>query len=380
MKNYGIIGIGNAGNQIASLANEKLQMDAIAINSSERDLDTITNPNVIKKIIGDSKGAGKNRTEAKAFLKGSVIEMITSEDFVEFMKEKEYVIVVSSTGGGTGSGTAPVFEEILKQSNPNVNFILIAVLPTLSEALSTQVNTLEYLKELYEASSDTTYMLYDNEKASHLPSYEMMDTINAAIVEDLRVLTGEYNYPTKYASIDEKDMSVILTTSGRLMVAGVTKGLDEKTLDTKAIDDLVIDDFKKNYHAEYNRDKVIMRMGIISVLDEDVNKLFDGELQKVQDTIGTPVETFNHIAINEHPEVNNRIYVIAAGMTRADDRMKKITERIDAINAAQEKIKKANNALSGVDLDALNAKKQLKEKGEVGDKCDLTNIFSKFGF
>ena len=68
MLNVGIIGLGNTGNQIASLAFDKLHIPVIAVNSSEKDLETI--PNAIpKKLISDAKGqsqgAGKNRQLAK---------------------------------------------------------------------------------------------------------------------------------------------------------------------------------------------------------------------------------------------------------------------------------------------------------------------------
>ena len=67
MLNVGIIGIGNAGSQVAATA-IKQNIDAVVINSSENDLSTISN-SIIKFPLGDLRGAGKNRTEAKKFLK-----------------------------------------------------------------------------------------------------------------------------------------------------------------------------------------------------------------------------------------------------------------------------------------------------------------------
>ena len=74
MLNLGIIGIGNAGNQVASLAAEVMGIDAICINSSEKDL-SMVNGRAKKILIGDSKGAGKNRDEAKAFIKANIKEI-----------------------------------------------------------------------------------------------------------------------------------------------------------------------------------------------------------------------------------------------------------------------------------------------------------------
>ena len=41
MLNVGVVGIGNAGSQVAALAMEKLSVDVLAINSSEKDLQTL---------------------------------------------------------------------------------------------------------------------------------------------------------------------------------------------------------------------------------------------------------------------------------------------------------------------------------------------------
>ena len=82
MLNVGVIGLGNTGNQIAALAAEELKIPAMAINSSEKDLETIANK--IPKILisdteGTSKGAGKNRALAKSYLKDSILSIISKE-------------------------------------------------------------------------------------------------------------------------------------------------------------------------------------------------------------------------------------------------------------------------------------------------------------
>ena len=137
----GVIGIGNAGSQVASLAVSE-QMDAVVINSSENDLSTIPD-NVIKFPLGDLRGAGKNREEAKKFLKDSIKKILQTDEFVEFMDKKDVIFVVSSTGGGTGSGISPILTQILKKMFPDSYVILVGILPTLDEAYSTQINTLE---------------------------------------------------------------------------------------------------------------------------------------------------------------------------------------------------------------------------------------------
>ena len=75
MLKTGIIGIGNAGNQVAALGLSTKDIPALAINASEKDLDTIQ----IKMdaiIFGDSAGSGKDRSIAKGFVKNNIKDLI----------------------------------------------------------------------------------------------------------------------------------------------------------------------------------------------------------------------------------------------------------------------------------------------------------------
>lgn len=385
MLNFGIIGIGNAGNQVAALAAERLNIDALCINSSQKDLDTL-NDRVFKVLIGDSMGAGKNRSEAKSFVKNNISKLLSSEESTKFFKSdsgnKDFVFIVSSTGGGTGSGASPVLCEVMKQVHSSINFILIGILPSISEALSAQVNTLEYFKELYDVDGGTPYMLYDNDRMSDKPVNVMMESINNAIVEDLAVMRGDYQYPTKYSSIDEKDATNILTTSGRIIVASA-RNIKEKDLDNITIDKMIVDDMKRNAHSEFNRDKIVHRLGIISILDEAVNEHFDGQIQGVQEFLGAPVETYSHFVVkgDDLDAVENAVFVVASGLSKNNDRIERIVKRINDINELQEKSKEARDQLSDIDIDSLNAKKQVHKASEAAEnrKVDASAIFAKYG-
>ena len=215
---------------------------------------------------------------------------------------------------------------------------------------------------------------------SNKPINVMMDTINRAIVDDLKVIRGDYQFPTKYCSIDEKDATSILTTTGRIVVAGI-RGVTQKQLDNKSIGQFIVDDLKKNCHAEMNRDKKVHRLGIISYLDPDVNELFDGQLTDVQEFVGTPIETFTHFAIKEDnvSEIPNVVYLIASGLSRIDDRIEKVTTRVTEIEDAQEKLKNRQDSLEGIDIAALNAKKEIHKTNTEDKKVNVSSIFEKFG-
>lgn len=376
MLNISVVGIGNAGSQVAALAAERLKVPVLAINSSEKDLQTIPD-NIPHYLMGDEKGAGKERGAAKKFFKDSVMDMLKDEEVSDVFNQ-EVVFIVSSTGGGTGSGTAPIMANVIQEVYRETKIILIGILPTLREALSTQVNTIEYMKELYETLSDATYMVYDNEKLAKLPTTTMMQRINQSIVDDIDVIRGTYQRPTRFASIDEKDAKNIISTPGRIVIVSL-RNLKEKDLDEVDLEDLLIEQFKTNPHCEIQRDKIVMRTGVISLLSDRLNERFDTNLGKVQTFIGTPVESFEHILINDDRQLENCLFLIAAGMTQINDRIRKISDRIEEINDQQNQ-REDESELAGIDVQSLNNKIDRRTTDSSKERdIDVRSILDKFG-
>lgn len=382
MLKVGIIGIGNAGNQVAVLANEELRLPVMAINSSEKDLETVPD-SVPKKIITDkdkqSQGAGKNRKLAKSYLKDSIMGFLSSEEVKEFITSLDVVMIVSSTGGGTGSGTAPLMTSIINSTFAGVKTILVGILPVNGEALSSHVNTLEYLNELYTSLPDQTYMLYDNDKLGNIPSYQMMEKVNREVIKDVNVIQCKYNVTTKFDSIDEEDMQRIISFPGRIVVARL-EDIKEKDCDNTTLEDMLIDNLKKNCHVEAQRDKKVTASGVITNLSLALSETFDNHIPKVREFIGTPIHDFNHIAINEDRKMPNNVFLILSGLTPVNDKIHKISDRVDEINERQKQMEE-ENALNDIQLKDLSDKVSDQDKKDgIGDtdKVDLQSIFSKF--
>lgn len=381
MLKVGIVGIGNTGNQVASLAQDRLKIPVLAINSSEKDLETVPS-SVPKKLIssadGLSQGAGKNRALAKSYLKDSIMSFLSSEDVQTFINDLDVLFIVSSTGGGTGSGTAPLMANIIQSTFVDVKVILIGVLPVNSEALSAHVNTLEYLNELYSQLTNQTYMLYDNDRLASLPSYQMMEKVNEEIVSDIDVIRCTYNMTTRFDSIDEQDMMRLISFPGRIVVARLQK-IAEKDLDNVSIEDKLIDVIKKNCHVEAQRDKKVTASGIITNLSSAISETFDNHVPKVREFIGDPIHDFNHIYINEDRKLPNNVFLILSGLTPVNDKIHKISDRVDEIQEKQ-KAHEEENALNEIELSKLSgtvASKDSKSSDNVS-AVDLKSIFDKF--
>lgn len=386
-KQAAIIGIGNCGSQVAYLAERTYPelFDTVYVNSSEADLAMVkTEHDNLKFKIGDRdeiEGSGKNRTKMKEYLMKDINTILADENLQECIVEKKYCFVVTSAAGGTGSGAAPVLMEIMRQLFPDTNFILIGVLPQLNASLMEQGNALEFLNELYDVlGSDTTYMIYDNEATSDLPPTRALEEVNKNIVEDLKVLTGVDNYPTPYESIDEADMESIITTPGRLLVVRISKQLTEKSMEDNKLDDIIIKAIKKSTHTETDRNKKVVRWGIITYFTDQVNRLYSPELEGLNDFIGTPVERFNHNAINDGSEALNFLYMIASGLSPINDRVKKITDRIDELKAALAKDESSKYILSGegASYDVMAERKKADKKARQQSEINPSEIFKKF--
>lgn len=374
------MGIGNTGGQVAARAHERLGIPVVAMNSSDKDLETL-GEDIPRIKIGDkngiAQGAGKDRATAKKYLKESLVKVLSDEYIVDFVSNLEVLFVVGSTGGGTGSGTAPVTTSILKHQFVETKIILVGVLPTDSEALSSHVNTLEYLNELYSEMADQTYMLYDNDKLAKMPSYQMMQKVNDEIVSDINVLRLFYNTATRYDSIDEKDMGRLISPPGRVMVSRL-EGIKEKDCDTKSIEDMLIENIKTNCHVESQRDGRVAASGIITNLSESLSESFDNHIPNVRKFTGEPVHDFNHIYINPDRKMDNNVFLILSGLSPINDRVNKISDRIQSIEDAQKEIDE-ENALSAMNLGQLSSKISEKKEEQAEADVDVTAIFKQFG-
>ena len=382
-KKIGLLGCGNAGSQICYLASKKYGtlFDSYYINTSESDLSMVEGSFKFK--IGEKdeiEGSGKNRTKMKEYLRADIDTILSNEDFCDAIVDKKYVFIISSAAGGTGSGAAPVLFEIFRNCFPDVNFILISVLPQLQASLMEQGNTIEFLNELYENLENVTYMIYDNETTSHLSPTEALEVVNENIVEDIRIISGIDNYPTPYESIDEADMESIITTPGRLLVTRVNKNLSEKNMEDNSLDDIIIKSIKQSCHTETDRNKKVVRWGIITYFTEQVNSLFNNSLEKLRGFIGTPIERFNHNAINDKSENFNFLYMIASGLSPINDRTKRITERITELKNALAKDDTSKYILSGdnASYDALITRKKEIKKANQPETIKPSSIFDKF--
>ena len=381
-----LIGLGNAGGQVCAAVNRNYGdlWDCIYINSSEADLSMVNDDTALKFKIGDRdqiEGSGKNRAKMKEYLKHDINNILGNEVLQTKLANARYCFVITSAAGGTGSGASPILFELLRQIFPDTNFILVGILPQIGASLMEQGNALEFLTELYDVLGDsTTYMIYDNESVADLPPTKGLEVVNQNIVEDLRVLSGIDNYPTPYESIDEADLESIISTPGRLLVTRITSGLSEKNMEDNNLDEMIVKSIKKSSHAETDRNKKVVRWGVITYFTDEVNKLYNNNFEGLINFIGTPVERFNHNAINDKNESFNFFYMIASGLSPINDRVKRITDRIEELKNALAKDETNKYILSGdgASYNTMEQRRKADKRARAADEINPNDIFKKF--
>lgn len=373
----GVIGIGNMGNMVAAEANEK-DIPVIGLNTSERDLDAVKSKTAIQTFyLGKGEGAGKDRTKSKEAVKSHIRELMGDEAFKKFMEETEVIFIVSSTGGGTGSGTAPMIADVLHQLYQNKLFIIVGALPTIGESVGAQRNTIEYISEVQKLG--IPYMLFDNDNASESATNKIFNKINKDVVEAISVIRGDYNLLSQYGMIDAADMTKIITLPGMIHI-NVLKGIYQEKIPTDgSIEDLVISSMKHNSMVTLDRDKIVKRRAYIVNLSEDIQSYFDPNLPKLTELYGEPVEVFDHYSVNvDEDERANYVVIIQSGLSLPENRLKKIQHRIQAVEEALKKQKESSILDSMVEVVSEYSDTTENKVAVKNDKVNLDDILGKY--
>lgn len=372
----GVLGIGNAGGQVAALAKAE-GMEALAINVSEDDTKTVQG--ITTLVIGNSMGSGKNRALAKKYGKASIRKLLEQADFDSFIRGSQVVFVVYSTGGGTGSALGPMTTAVLKQhysdadESKRIRFINVGILPDISEALHSQNSTMEAITELMKYKS--TYTFYDNGKYADLPVNEVLDKVNQDIVNDFKVIRGDYCVLTKYDSIDMQDMLNIMSFDGMYRIISAV-GFQEKDLDKKDLEDMLIDDLQNGSGCELDRDRHIKCIAPIVNIRADIAGAYNKAFPKVKEIMGDAPVKFLHyyVVLPEEEHLLNRAHVIMTGLHLPNDRLTKINQRIEEAKKALEEEEKESSALA-----AFNETENLVgEANKASEESSLDDILGQF--
>jgi cell division GTPase FtsZ len=378
----GFLGLGQCGGNICEVA-EQYSYPSAAINTASDDLNNLELVRA-RLLVENNGGCGKDRSEGIKAVKRDYNKILT---FVNKNFQSQTTIFVAfSTGGGTGSGFAPIIIDLMTKKFADKNFIALAFTPTNKEGLSSLDNNVECLRELHRLKIPT--MLVDNnkfyDKNKDKSKKDFFDLINVYAISNIQAI---FNPESENSSIagnaDRKDLSKLFSLPGCIMVA--KKTFTEQDLANKGIEQIILNTIDSNIYADINSDNVVGRMGFIYELPErcQPNMNYD----KIKEEFGTPIDIFEGFRnIEDVTNQKFRIIVIFSGLSfpkeRIEEYAKLIEEDVSNTNESEDDI------FDGIKKD----KKLLNHKREVisgtgvvttvdtddPESIDLEDLFSNY--
>lgn len=208
-----ICGAGNAGVRIVEACGVRDLLSDCALYGIDSQTNQITLNNIARikyiPIIGDIAGSGRSREKGKALYEFHEAEGAFDDLYKACENAKAPIIVISSTGGGTGSGTVPSLCKALIDRGISVIPILVA--PNDEDPYALQMNSEDCFLELDEVGV-TTYSVFKNMRND--ADYTV---VNNEIVEQIEIILGKRYKNSPLDTIDPSDLNVVLSAPGRLM-------------------------------------------------------------------------------------------------------------------------------------------------------------------
>lgn len=361
-----VIGTGNCGCMMVNQACAELGIDGIAINGSQKDLDLVDCPRVLKVSVGDGKGTGKDRDRAKSFFLDNT-GMVLDKKFNNVIEANDVIVITTSTGGGYGSGSSTELLELLQGMYENKIFIMVGVLPFSDEGVAAFEGTKAWLREVIKLNP--TFMLYDNNRfAKRMTSNKAAAAVNSSFVADLRVIQGDYISTTRTGGIDQRDMITVLSVPGRIIIDSMTR------FETADIEDgSIIGAIKKHIdnesaHADMVTDKQILASAFMYTLGDSFDDYKINIKADLQETFGSHIKDMSNFS----DEDGDNVAIILSGLTeptmvidRIINKSQKLEEDILARKSATSKL----NSLSGSSkLQSVTAKQSFADETVVATK------------
>lgn len=351
----GTLGMGNAGGNVAqAAANEGFS--AVALNASTNDLDNLGDT-VLKFPIGDGKGTGKNRDEAKAFLE-TQIGVLDDIKMQEFLNTNDVIIVCTSIGGGFGSGASIYLANKLKEKYPTKSIIPCGIFPFNAEGYTAQNHGIAWMQEMKE-NGEFSYLLYDNNRYSTRKAADAVSAINDEIVQFMKLLRGDYTLSDpNTGGIDQRDIMTLISVPG--LIAGYVHEIEEADIENGSLVETMMKFIKeKSGIADLAKDNQIMASAFQYSLHDNFREYLPRIKQDVQEICGSHLSDYSnfHDAADDE-NTPDFISIIMSGLSDPTLRIDKMINRRDALAEDVLNRKTATSKLSQTTVS--NPKLQLK--------------------
>lgn len=321
----GAIGFGNTGSQNAALAYSEYGIPAVVINSSSRDLQTISDT-IPKFLIGTGKGSGKDREVGREFFLNDAMNIIEEETIANLVNSCDVVSIIFSLGGGQGSSSGPILYNLLRGTYPDTKFIMQMVAPSNDDMLVGQQHAIDCMTEIKADTPDATYLLYDNSKFPELNTRDLYNKVNSNIARDLAVLRGDFIDMTDLDGIDEEELKGVCATPGRMAIGYLDdfSNYDINGSLPNTLKDMINRD---SSHAVLEDDNVITSSALIYTVNSEDADLIGNIKSDVQTVFGTHIKDYRNENVSLIEDATNKACIILAGLSEPTTRIKAMLAR-----------------------------------------------------
>lgn len=320
-----LIGLGAAGNKaaITAVENDIISVDkTMLVNSTLKDIPAEYQNKegaIVRQFLGAYGGCGKERNISyelcEESLKKDVLQLKSFLGIGE-QTEAELVIIVASTEGGTGSGSAPLIGNYIR----NVLGISVHIfgISGFEDDVRGMRNTVDFFKEMSESF---TVECIKNEKFLASCNGNKIKAEKAANMEfckKISVLMGLQIRDSEH-NIDPTDLLKLSTEEGYMIIESLV--FEEKIKNREQFRQALINALDASKALDIDQ-PAMSKLGVIINIKEENTDYIDYQDVLVE-RFGVPYEKYEHIQY-ESQTMPEFIAFIAAGM-------KMPTEEVEAI-------------------------------------------------
>ena len=307
-----VIGAGNAGSMIVRTLTERSCLKDVKLYTIDSVTNGITLDSIqrIKNIpiMADNKcGSGRDRERGAAMFKYHEDNGAFDEMYNDAENSKTPVIVVSSSAGGTGSGSiVPLCKSLIER---DIQVIPVIICPAMDDPDAYHLNTNDLFIELDEIGV-TTYNVFRNRSGD-----SNYGPINNAVADMIEIIFGKRYHDTDKDSIDDQDLDVVLSTPGRFVAITATASDIPKL--TREITAKMFTGFQPSWTEEDARRLTFMSaFSLRSIFaSEDFKSVFDEVRSRIHHTF----DEYRHIEQTDNDGICEAT-VIIAGLPRPEIR------------------------------------------------------------
>lgn len=267
---YGFVGIGSMGGNVAATFHEKGYSIMVA-NTAQADLDSLNLPDDCKYHILNGYGSSKDRKKAKQLLAENNCENfdLLVNEIMERFRECKIIFLISSSGGGSGSGMLPaIAQRLIGETKKTI--CIVTCLPDDNASMKEFMNCYEFFQEVESIEDRGAVFIIDNNMNRN--KFTLNEQFSCYLDA---FLNSETN--SAQGVVDRAEIESVLSQRGMAIV--------NKYNSENATTQTVTEKIRENIYAPLEDDNVVVNVALI----HSNNKVRMAEIVK---SIGKPLATF----------------------------------------------------------------------------------------